>query len=162
MDLAQSQVINAYGVFMVAWSVLEGVIQAAICKELDVSATKAVIVTGKLQFYPRAALLQALLKLHDPQNSEAISLLDKVEGWARRNALVHGLVITGEPGQLSFVKYEGGASAVHSFTPEALVKHTLELNMRTKKLKELMGISDADVQAIGDATLEFVKTSKKK
>lgn len=153
----QTQLIWAYGVFMVAWSVLESVIQAAIHKELGTSAVKTVIVTGKLQFNPRVQLLIGLLKLHGEKYAEAIKILNKTEAFAKRNALVHGLIIVGVPHELSFVKYDGGGTSRLRFSGTELHKHALALNQRTGTLQQLLSITDADTQAICNATLELGK-----
>lgn len=155
------QLLQLYGIFMTLWSVLETVIQAAIMKELGVSAAKTVIITGKLQFHPRAQLLANLLKYNSQSNEEAISLLNKMEGFAHRNTIVHGLMIVGQSDRLTFVKYDGGASTKRSFTPSDMKKHIQALSDRVERLQALLNVSDADAQLIGDATLTFVKTAKK-
>lgn len=94
-DMTHQTVIYSYGLFMVAWSVLESVIQAEIMKQLKVNEHKAVLVTSKLQFYPRMELLCGLLELHGDTHKETISLLRKIEGFAERNTLVHGLIVVG-------------------------------------------------------------------
>ncbi|POQ05552.1 hypothetical protein [Pseudomonas syringae] len=158
---AQLQLINLYGFFMVAWSALESVIQAAIMKELDISPTKAVIITGKLQFQPRIQLLINLLKQNTPQNQEAIKAMQKMEGFAHRNTIVHGLIVIGKPEQLTFIKYDGGASVSQSFTPIEMERHVNGLNDRSERIQHLLGITDREIQEIGDATLSLVKVIKK-
>jgi hypothetical protein len=145
---------------MVAWSVLETVIQTAIMKELGITPAKAVITTGKLQFQPRVQLLINLLKLKDTPDRDAIKLLQKTEGFAHRNTIVHGIIIIGDPSKLTFIKYDGGASIKQIFTPETMEKHILGLNERTEKLQELLNVSDEEIQLIGDATLNFSKNLK--
>ncbi|HEX8591760.1 MAG TPA: hypothetical protein VF682_00530 [Pseudomonas sp.] len=157
---AQQKVIHYYGLFMVAWSALESVIQAAIMKELSVSPTKAVIITGKLQFQPRIQLLIGLLKQSTPQNLEAIKVIQKMEGFAHRNTIVHGLIIVGKPEQLTFIKYDGGASVSRSFTPDDMEKHITGLMDRSLNIQHLLGIADTDIQQIGDATLALTKNQK--
>ncbi|MDF3175060.1 hypothetical protein P3C22_24065 [Pseudomonas sp. ER28] len=150
-----------YGLFMTLWSVLESVIQAAIMKELAVSATKAVIITGKLQFNPRAQLLANLLKHSSKPNLEAIALLNKMESFAHRNTIVHGMMVIGRSDRLTFVKYDGGASMSRSFTPSDMEKHLEALSDRVERLQALLSVTDADIQLIGDATMAFVKAAKK-
>lgn len=157
----QAKLLQMYGLFMATWSVLESVIQAAIMKELEVSPTKAVIITGKLQFNPRAQLLISLLKLREQPNQEAIKLLNKMEGFAHRNTIVHGLMVIGESDKLTFVKYEGGASMKQTFTPSDMLKHLEALGDRVIKLQNELDVRDSDIQLIGDATMKFVKATKK-
>lgn len=151
------QLFQLYGLFMCAWSVLEGVIQAAIHKQLGVTVTKAVIVTGKLQFHPRVQLLIGLLRLHGNEHSAAIKLLNQLEGFAHRNTLVHGHIIVGTPHQLTFVKYDGGKSVKKTFTVVELGTHLIELSSRVESLQKLLGVSNEDAQAISDATLALAQ-----
>ncbi|MEC3767505.1 hypothetical protein [Cupriavidus sp. SS-3] len=150
---SHTEAIHAYGVFMVAWAVLESVVQAAIMKYLVIDATKAVIVTGKLQFNPRVQLLRGLLKLHGDAHKETGKLLNSIEGFAQRNTLVHGNIIVGVPGELTFIKYDGGNSVKQSFTAESLLGHVTELNGRTETLQRLLQVTDEEVHQIGQATL---------
>lgn len=152
-----SKLLQLYGIFMCTWSTLESVLQAAIMKELGVSATKTVIITGKMQFNPRAQLLANLLKHSDHPNKEAITLLNKMEGFAHRNTIVHGLMVVGEADKLTFVKYDGGASLKQTFTPIDMLKHIAGLNDRIIKLQGLLEVTESDLQLIGNATLGFVK-----
>jgi hypothetical protein len=154
---SHTSVIFFYGMFMVAWSVAEGVVQAAIMKNLRVEPSDAVVVTGKMQFNPRVQLLCALLKREGDKYKEAIKLLNKTEGSAQRNTLVHGHIIVGVPDQLTFVKYDGGASVKQTFTSEDMKKHVEALNDWVVNLKNLLQITDADCQLICDATLGMVK-----
>lgn len=140
---------------MVAWSVLETVIQTAIMKELGITPAKAVITTGKLQFQPRVQLLINLLKLNETPDKETIKLLQKTEGFSHRNTIVHGIIIIGNPEKLTFVKYDGGASVKQTFTLDSMEKHLSGLAERTEKLQELLHVTDKEMQSIGDATLDF-------
>lgn len=152
-----AEVFRMYGLFMVTWSVLESVIQAAVMKELALTPEKTIITTGKMQFHQRLTLLCPLLKLHGPKHKEAIELLNKFESFAHRNTIVHGLVIVGVPDQLTFVKYDGGATKSRSFTSSELLNHVMGLNTRIMKLQKLLNISDGDIQQLADATLARCK-----
>jgi hypothetical protein len=156
------KLLGYYGLFMVTWSLLESVIQAAIMKELGLSPAKAVIITGKLQFHPRVQLLIGLLKDNVQPNGKAIKIAQKIESFAHRNTIVHGLVVVGDPNKLSFLKYDGGATVKQSFTSETMDKHITGLSERTKKLQDLLYVTDADIQLIGDATQRFIKSSANK
>ena len=112
-ELAQSQeqVLHRYGMFMVTWSILDGVVQAALMKQLQLDPERALIVTTSMQFRQRVAVLSSLLRLLGSQHQEAIALLQKLEKSARRNALVHGHIVIGVPGQLTFVKSSATAGS---------------------------------------------------
>lgn len=153
-----NKLLLSYGLFMATWSNLETVIQAALMKELGLNAKKTVVVTGKMQFNPRLQILISLLKIDDPDNevnSEVIKILNKTEGYAQRNVLVHGVIIVSDPRRLTFVKFEGGGSVKKSFTLGDFIKHVNGLNNRIIKIQQLLKVSDSDVSMIGDATLEL-------
>ena len=150
-------VIAQYGLFMVAWSVLDSVVQAALGKELRLDATRTHIVTTGMQFRQRVTVLCGLLRLHGLEHTEALKLLQRVEKNAKRNMLVHGHIIVGVPGQLRFVKtsaLEDGLSAKSvSFTAESLQKHVMLITATTQRLQSLLGVSDADIQALADEAI---------
>jgi hypothetical protein len=158
MPATHAQVIHLYGVFMVAWSVLEGVIQTAIMKELQISPQKAIIVTAGMQFRQRVAVLCSLLKLSSPDRDAAVALLRKIEKKGKRNMLVHGHIIVGVPGQLTFVKSSasedtGLRTNKASFTAAELKRHILELKQESENLQTLLQVSDADIQQLVDTSL---------
>lgn len=159
---SHAQVIHGFGMFMVAWSVLEGVIQVAIMKELQVSSAKAIVVTAGMQFRQRVAVLSSLLKLSDTNRKPAIALLRKIEKKGNRNMLVHGHIIVGVPGLLTFVKSSASEDSglrtnKASFTTADLQRHVLELNDEIARLQILLGVSDAEVQQLVDASLQGAK-----
>lgn len=143
---AQMDLFSLYGLFMTSWSVLDHLVQTAIWKELGVSIEKASCVTAKLQFYPRAQLLRNLLKLHGDKHKQAMAILEKVEGFAQRNTLVHGQIIVGDPSALTFVKSDGGSVVLKKFGVEQLRTHIFNLNSRTDNLQELLGVTHDEMQ----------------
>lgn len=154
-----AQVIHGYGMFMVTWSVLEGVIQAAIMKELQVSPAKAIVVTTGMQFRQRVAVLSSLLKLSETNREPAIALLRKMEKRGKRNMLVHGHIIVGVPDQLTFVKSSasedvGLRTNKVSFKAADLQRHVLELNDEIARLQIFLGVSNAEVQQLVDVSLQ--------
>jgi hypothetical protein len=157
-----AQIIHLYGLFMITWSVLDGVIQTAIAKELQVSPAKAIIITTGMQFRQRVAVLSSLLKLSDVDRKAAIAALRKMEKNGKRNMLVHGYIIVGVPYQLTFVKSsvseDGGLLTKKvKFTAPDLQRHVLELNAEILNLQKLLEVSDAEVQQLVDASLKEAK-----
>lgn len=149
------EVLRLYGVFMVAWSVLEGAVQAALMIELKLTPIHAQIVTTTMQFRQRTAVLCGLLGLHGEKHHEAMRLLQRLEKNARRNMLVHGHIIVGVPGQLTFVKSstspEAGFKAKKaSFTARALIRHINALTESTSQLQSMLGVTDNDMQRLAD------------
>jgi hypothetical protein len=155
---AQRSLIESYGLFMSTWSILENVIQAAVKKELNLDAKKTVIVTGKLQFNPRLQILISLLKLKG-ESGEVIKLLSKIESYAQRNVLVHGIIIVNNPQCLTFAKFDGGASIKRTFYAADFVKHNLGLANHIEKIQNLLNIDDSDLNVIGQATLDLASSS---
>jgi hypothetical protein len=156
--MAHTLVIHHYGLFMVAWSVLESVVQAGIMKELKLKPVQAQILTSSMMFRQRVAVLSSLLRLRREPPSQAILLLSKLETGARRNALVHGHIIVGIPGQLTFVKSSvsdetGFKARKFVFTAAELLKHIQEVNEKTSRLQALLSITDQETQQLADTAL---------
>lgn len=159
-------VIARYGLFMIAWSVLDSTVQAAIGKQLKVSPQKTLIVTTGMQFRQRVGVLCSLLRLDGTDHSETLKLLQRAEKNARRNMLVHGHIIVGTPGQLRFIKTsaaeEGLSAKSVSFTAGDLQKHILLTNATTEKLQALLGVSDSDIQLLVDEAVRIERQSGSK
>lgn len=73
--------------------------------------------------------------------------------------LVHGHIIVGVPGQLTFVKSSasedsGLRTSKASFSASDLQRHVLDLNAEIANLQNLLGVSDEDVQLLVDASLK--------
>lgn len=145
---------------MVAWSVVDSAVQTALMKELKLTPIQGQIVTTNMQFRQRTAVLRSLLGLHGEKHREAIRLLQRLEKGARRNMLVHGHIIVGVPGQLTFVKSSvsedaGFKAKKASFTAEALTRHIIALTEKTNRLQNLLGVTDSDMQSLSDAALHI-------
>ena len=85
-------------------------------------------------------------------------MLSKLENGARRNALVHGQIIVGVPGQLTFVKCTVSDDAGYkarkiAFTAAELEKHIQQVTEKTNRLQALLGITYQDAQQLADAAL---------
>ena len=155
---SQAAVRQLYGLFMITWSVLESAIQTAIVRELGAGVPKGVAVTAGMQFRQRISVLSGLLRLNCASHSEAVALLSRIEGKAKRNLLVHGHVIVGVPGQLTFVKASlnethGLRAKKARFTEAQLQHHIVELNDEIKRLQLLLNLSDEAMQSVADESL---------
>lgn len=151
--MSHNAVIHAYGLFMIAWSVLETVIEAAIMKELQISPPKAIILTTSMQFRQRISVLCSLLEQSGEDHCDAIKLLKKIERYTRRNMLVHGHIIVGVPGQLTFVKsniVDGYGAKRVTFSAPELHAHIQRLTDKTNQLQALLNVTDDDIQTIGN------------
>ncbi|MDN7858334.1 hypothetical protein QZM81_21280 [Burkholderia cepacia] len=148
-----AEVIYYYGLFMVAWSVADTVIQAATMKKLGTGAEDAVRDTAGKTFHPRVERLRKLLEQEGDTHKEAIELLQNFQKMAHRNTLAHGNIIVGVPGQFTFINYGKSGLEKQTFTTEDFKKHVNDLNNRTAELQRLLQVTDADLQQICDATL---------
>lgn len=131
-------------------------------RELKLSPLQAQIVTTTMQFRQRTAILCSLLRLHGGEHIETIRLLQRLEKNARRNMLVHGHVIVGAPGQLTFVKSSAAEDAGFkakkaSFNAEALVRHIKALMENTNRLQSFLGITDQHMQSLADVAISAAK-----
>lgn len=128
-------------------------------KELGLSPVQSQVLTTSMMFRQRVAALSSLLRQRATPPKEAISLLAKLESGARRNALVHGHIVVGVPGQLTFVKSsvseDGGFKArSFSFTAEQLQNHIQQVTDSTNRLQALLNVTDNDTQRLADAAIE--------
>lgn len=69
------------------------IIEIAAIKALGLDYEKGHIVFGSLQFKAKSSILRTLLKRSDPPNENGITSLHKLVQFARRNALVHSIVV---------------------------------------------------------------------
>ena len=156
-------VLQLYGLFMVTWSVLETAVQTAIIRELNVDASKGIVITSGMQFRQRVSVLSSLLRLATPTQSEAIALLGKIEKKTKRNMLVHGHIIVGVPGELTFVKSsategEGLKAKKATFNEAQLLRHINELNSEIKRLQALLNLSDTEMEAVSNEALRVASS----
>ena len=68
ISMSHNAVTEAYGLFMISWSVLETTIEAAIMKQLQLDSQRTLIITTSMQFRQRVNILCSLLELNDPNN----------------------------------------------------------------------------------------------
>jgi hypothetical protein len=141
-----------YGLFMLNWSLLETVIEAAIMKRLELHPLEGAIVTSSLGFQARASILKSFLALDTSEQSKAaIKVITAATDDANRNTIIHGQVFL-EGESLTFVFRKTG----HTFTAK---KITLDSDtMREKasrlrdhvvKLQSLLSVSDDDLHEFG-------------
>lgn len=148
--MSNSEAFRALGVFMIAWSGLETVIEVAIKKQLGVDDQVGEITTSSLGFMSKSNILTSLLQLQAPKHDKAIKLLSQITGDAKRNAIVHGRVFMDSQGKITFVKSivntKYRAKRI-SFAPEELDSHAIKLNSRTAQLQQLLDISEAELES---------------
>ena len=160
--MTHTQVIHAYGTFMVSWSVLESVLEVAIMKQLKISELQAAIVTSSLGFRARSTILSSLLNLHGDEYSEAVKVLNKITQNAKRNTFVHGHIFVGEQEKLTFVKADVNqkyrAKRV-TLTAVELYLHVLEINSSVAVLQKLLAISDDELNSFAKIGFNASTTS---
>lgn len=156
ISMSHNAVTEAYGLFMISWSVLETTIEAAIMKQLQLDSQRTLIITTSMQFRQRVNILCSLLELNDPNNEnykDAIKLLKKIERDAKRNMLVHGHIIVGVPGELTFVKsniVDGYNANRATFNQRQLLEHITRITNKTDQLSGLLGVTDVDMQNLAN------------
>lgn len=155
--MTHAEVLHAYGTFMVAWSVLDTAIEAAIMKQLKIDPQRALILTTSMQFRQRVSILCALLELSEKDHSATIKLLKKIEKDAKRNMLVHGHIVVGVPGHLTFVKSniaDGYSANRATFSAKNLAGHIMRLSEKTNQLQSLLGVTDEDMQLLANVGIK--------
>jgi hypothetical protein len=135
---------------MVAWSVLESVLEVAIMKQLGITEMQTAIITSSLGFKARASILSSLLALHNGTHTKAIKLLNQITQDAKRNALVHGHIFVGEHEKLTFVKADVSQryrARRTTFSAADLIIHVQTLNTSVHALQVLLGVSDDELDS---------------
>lgn len=156
------EILEHYGLFMVTWSLLESVVQAGIMLQSELTPQKTLIFTSSMQFRQRVAVLSSLLQLSGSTHSEALSLLRKIEKKAKRNMLVHGHVVVGDPSKLTFVKSSvtednGLRSAQASFTGAEMINHIKSVVEEVSSLQKALSVTNEHIQMLGNAVSESIK-----
>lgn len=147
---ANSYLISTLGTFVVAWSVLDLLIDAAIIKQLNLDPKRGAIVTCGLGFEAKVGMLSSLLHLSDPEYADVIRAIDEIKTQARRNVLLHGYISIGDAA-LEFTKMD----AKSKLTVRS-VKHAPEhfnevlgiICRKTDYVADRLGITLADREAI--------------
>ena len=142
--------LNAYGLFMVTWSILESVLEVAIMKQLGINEMQTAIVTSSLGFKARASILSSLLALHGDKHSETIKLLNQITQNAKRNTLVHGHIFVGEHEKLTFVKADASQryrARRATFSAADLITHVQTLNSSIQSLQAFLGVTDDELNS---------------
>jgi hypothetical protein len=150
--MSHTEVLKAYGLFMVTWSVLESLLEVAIKKQLGITEVQTAIVTSSLGFRARSSILSSLLALDGAKQNGAISLLNKISEDAKRNTLVHGHIFVGEEEKLTFVKADISKryrAKRASFTSSALLRHVQTINSDIANLQTLLRITDQELDSFG-------------
>jgi hypothetical protein len=80
------------GQFIMAWALIEGVIEIGIGKQLGTRPLETSIVTAGLMFKARSSILMSLLNRHPQENVQALKLLKEIRKLEDRNDIMHGVI----------------------------------------------------------------------
>ena len=135
----------AIGNFIISFSLVEGVIEVGIAKQLGLDPIRASIVTAGLQFKSRASMLCSLLNLDRKKNADAIKQLKAVMNRGERNDIVHAAVgLSAERDSITFHrrKVAHEYKAYHrQYSSESLFLLAGEFTKAAMDLQKALGIS---------------------
>lgn len=144
-------ILQAYGTFLVAWSVFESILDFVIEREAGLKTLHAIIIVSGLGFERKSGIAKSLLALN-PKNAEAISTINKLTQEAGRNAIIHGEVHVGKK-HIEFVKHKTDQmlkTSVKSFTATELTDLVKRVSALTGELQDQVNIQDDDLIRHGE------------
>jgi hypothetical protein len=139
------ELFGQYGLFMVAWSSFEIVIEIAIAKALGLWPEDASLMLGSLTSGPKLDRLKRLLE-RSPDSKAKLDAVNVAARLAERNALVHSFVMDrGET--FIFVSRDTikrKSINVKQFTVQEMAKHNREFADAVLSAQRELGVSDQD------------------
>lgn len=134
---------RALGRFIIAWSLVESIIEVGIAKQLGIGPHESSMITGTMMFQPKANLLLALLMRDKEKNKSAIKQIKKAQGIPHRNTIMHS-VIGGAEWIIWFNRRrnDGGfTSTIEKYTFQRLNFETSNISQVATDLQLAMSIS---------------------
>ncbi len=127
---------------------VEGTLEVAVAKQLNLAPLEGSIVTSGLQFRAKAVLLQALLN-RDPANKEALKVVKELLNFSDRNDLLHGIAMHHPDGiQVVRRSNNGVFRSVELAYPMPVLRDLiLKVGAMAQGLQDALGISADDYRA---------------
>ncbi len=142
----QREATFALGLFVNAWSTVEGTLDVAISKQLGLNPFDGSIITAGLQFRAKSDTLKGLLMRNPDENVDALEVLAKIKNMPDRNDLLHGIAGASEHG-LVFrrrTNYGEFKSTDKYFSTERLLRLSVEVTGLVTTLQSHLGITEKD------------------
>ena len=120
----------ALGLFILAWSSVEGTMDVAISKQLKISPLEGSIITAGLPFRAKATILKGLLIRDKIKNKEAIGAVNTLLKKPDRNDILHGIAGANENGLVFTRRKSDGTffSIEKPYTTERLLRLAAEVS----------------------------------
>jgi hypothetical protein len=136
----------ALGHFVMAWSLVESTIEVAIAKQLRLFPLDSSILTAGLMFQGRANILLSLLNRSSARNTDAISIVKKMQNLGDRNDIMHS-VIGGAKSVIWFNRrrtQEVFSSKIEKYDINRLLDAALRCSDLATELMTALGIKKED------------------
>jgi hypothetical protein len=153
-EMPDPSISAALGTFIMAWALIDSVIEVCIAKQLGLRAIDGSIVTAGLQFRSRSSLLLSLLNRTPLKNAKAIKIVKDMQGIQDRNDILHS-VIGSSKSVVWFNRRKTGAtftSKIEKYDRDRLLIAALRCSELTTKLMKAQGVSNNDYSAFFQAT----------
>ena len=165
LPVAGSKEFSAWlGVFYVTWSIAENEMAQAIEAQLRLPHFETHLLTARMEFSRKAALLRALISRSDHPNKAAIKgALNKIQNKSKRNVFAHSFLATNET-EVIFVErtWEGEFKArMHKFTMPEFITHVQNFIAAATALSTALAVTPADYRAFCDAAMSLASNSGK-
>lgn len=148
---ARQDILQGYGLFMLAWSAYESLLDVFIEKEAKLDPLHAIVIISGLGFERKASIARTLLSLRQPKASEAIKLINKIANEASRNSVVHGKVYENED-SITFRRYDTDQTIktkIKTFKGQKLLCLAQDILDLAEKLQAELSISEEELEQHG-------------
>lgn len=142
----QKEATFALGLFVNAWSTVEGTLDVAISKQLGLNPLDGSIITAGLPFRAKSDTLKGLLTRNRDENADALDVLAKIKNMPDRNDLLHGIAGASEHGLVFTRRTNHGEfkSTDKHFSTERLLRLSVEVTELVRTLQSHLEITEID------------------
>jgi hypothetical protein len=135
------------GLFYVVWSGAEVVTAYAVGKFLSLAHEETHLLTARMEFARKTALLRALISRSDhPKKAALKGALNKMQNESKRNVFAHSF-LRSDLKTVTFVErtWEGDFKVrLHKFTLEEFIEHVERFQVAGREFERALGMTDMD------------------
>ncbi len=155
---------RAYGRYLVTWNSLQPVLDAAIVREIGVSATQGAIVVGALNAKSRLTVLRGLLASAGGEKADVVPLLSEINQEGKKQPMVQGSPSAGATNSLLFTRPDVAgrlAASTAEYTAEEMDEMADALADKVEALTAALAVTPAELAALKSAAEETVGRRRK-
>lgn len=135
-----------------------------IFKFLKITEEETHILTSGMEFGRKATLLLNLVyRSGDPNKSQIIGLIRKIQNESKRNVFAHSF-ITSSANSISFIEQSRGGdyrAVEHKFTRRSFIEHVVSYARYCAELEKALGVEESELARFCRAALSANTKSTK-